>query len=100
MVPTNPETLEPRLSRLEGAYEHVATKEDVANVRTEVANVRVEIGDLRTEIGDVRTEIANVRTEIANVKSYVAAAETRLIRWGVGSMGVGFAAMTAIIKLT
>ena len=93
MVHTNPETLEPRLGRLEGAYEHVATKEDVTNVRTEAANVRVEIGD-------VRTEISNVRTEIANVKSYVAAAETRLIRWGVGSMGVGFAAMTAIIKLT
>ena len=93
MVTTNPETLEPRLSRLEGAYEHVATKEDVANVRTEVANVR-------TEIADVRTEIAEVRTDIAGVKAYVAAAETRLIRWGVGGMSVGFAAMTAILKLT
>ena len=79
MVTRDPETVEPRLSRLEGAYEHVATKEDVANVRTEVANVRTEIADLRT---------------------YIAAMESRLIRWAVGGMGVGFAIMTAVVKLT
>ena len=28
---------EERVSRLEGGYDHLATKEDVANVRTEVA---------------------------------------------------------------
>ena len=71
MVATASEGFEPRLSRLEGAYEHVATKEDIANVRTEIA-------DLRTTM---------------------AAMEGRLIRWTVGGMGVGFAIMTAIIKL-
>ena len=85
MVAREPETDDSRISRLEGAYQHLATKEDVANTRSEIANVR--------------TEIANVRTEIADIKAYVAAAETRLIRWGIGGMSVGFAAMTAIIKL-
>ena len=66
MVTTNPETLEPRLSRLEGAYEHVATKEDVANVRTEIANVRTEIAELRGH------DIFDVRTEIAGFKAYAA----------------------------
>ena len=78
MVAAASEGFEPRLSRLEGAYEHVATNEDLANVRTEVASVRTEIADLRT---------------------CMAAMEGRLIRWTVGGMGVGFAIMTAIIKL-
>ena len=78
MAATVSEGFEPRLSRIEGAYEHVATKEDVSNVRTEVANARTEIADIRTGM---------------------AAMEGRLIRWTVGSMGVGFAIMTAIIKL-
>jgi len=71
MVATASEGFEPRLSRLEGAYEHVASKEDIANVRTEIA-------DLRT---------------------CMAAMEGRLVRWPVGGMGVGFAIMTAVIKL-
>ena len=78
MVTADSETLEPRLSRLEGAYEHVATKEDVANVRT---------------------EIANVRTEIAELRGHISSVEGRLLLWTVGAMGVGFAIMTAVIKL-
>jgi|GEM_PF-805511 len=59
----------------------LATKADIANVRTEIADLRTElkgdIADLRTElkgdIADLRTElkgdIAGLRTEIAEVRS-------------------------------
>ena len=56
--------VEERVSRLEGAYEHLATKADVADVRTEVANVRTEVADVRTEVADVRTEIAAVENRL------------------------------------
>ena len=57
---------------LEASYAHVATKADIADVRTEVAKVRTEIADLRTEL---KTDIANLRTEvktdIANLRTEV-----------------------------
>ena len=36
-------TAEERLARLEGAYEHLATKADIGDVRTEIANLRAEM---------------------------------------------------------
>ena len=36
---------------------HLATKEDVANVRTEIANVHTEIANVRTEVSNVRSEL-------------------------------------------
>ena len=65
-------TTQERLSRLEGAYEHVATKQDIADVRTEIANLKSE---LKQDISDVRTEIANLRTEL---KSDTANLQTNL----------------------
>ena len=51
-------TADERLARLEGAYEHFATKAD--------------IGDVRAEIGEVRAEIANLKAD--------------LLKWMVGMM--------------
>ena len=59
--------------------QHLATKEDIAEVkveiaelrsevRTEIAGVKVEIAELRSE---VRTEIAGVKVEIAELRSEV-----------------------------
>lgn len=54
--------------------EHLATKEDLAAVRT----------DLKAEIAEVRTEIAEVKAElkddIAGVRTEVAGLEARLYR--------------------
>jgi DNA repair exonuclease SbcCD ATPase subunit len=44
----------------------LATKADIANVRTEIADVRTEIANLRTEL---KGDIANLRTEIDEVRS-------------------------------
>ncbi len=39
-----------RIARLEGAYEHLATKVDVEGVRTEVERLRTELVALRSEV--------------------------------------------------
>ena len=44
----------------------LATKGDVAEVRTEIAEVKTEIAEVKSEL---KTEIAEVKTEIAEVKS-------------------------------
>ena len=69
-------TVEERLSRLEGGYEHLATRADIADVRAEVADVRAEIAVLRVEI---------------------AAVENRLMFRLGGLMVSGFAALSAVI---
>ena len=70
MTTTN-SSLEERVSRLEGAYEHLATKEDVAKVQTEVVSVRADMAML----------------------------ESRLIRWMVGAVISGMIAISAITAL-
>ena len=54
-------TVEERLSRLEGVYDHLSSKADVAKVETQIADLRTELkGDiagLRTLKGDMRTEL-------------------------------------------
>ena len=50
-------TIEERVSRLEGGYEHLATKGDVGDVRVEVANVRIEVASVRAEVAELRGEV-------------------------------------------
>ena len=44
---------EERIARLEGGYEHLATKADVADVRSEVADTRA---DLKSDIATSQTD--------------------------------------------
>lgn len=67
-------TTEERLSRLEGAYEHVATKADIADLRAEL-----------------KSDMASLRGDMAGLK-------TDLIRWMVGLMLGGAIATAAIIS--
>ena len=69
---------EERVSRLEGAYDHLATKADVAEVRIEVA--------------EVRTEVVKGRAEIA-------AMEARMVKWIVSVAGIGVAITVALNRL-
>ena len=48
---TQVQTESERLSRLEGAYEHLATKADVERVRTDVERVRSELKGMKWIIG-------------------------------------------------
>ena len=88
--------------------EHLATKEDVTEVKaalkTEIAEVKAElktgIAEVRTEIAEVKaelkTDIATVRTEIAEVKADIAGLETRLYRQ-LWLMAVGIVGLTVTL---
>lgn len=56
---------------------YLATKEDVANVRTDVEKVRTELVGVRVEIGSVRTEL---KTEISGMRLEISNLETRLVK--------------------
>ena len=71
-------TTEQRLGQLEGAYEHLATRSDVSELRTDV---KTEISELRTEL---RAGMSELRADMANL-------ESRLIRWMVTNMIGGMA---------
>ena len=100
-------TVEERLSRLEGVYDHLSSKADVAKVETQIADLRTELkGDiagLRTELkGDIaglRTElkgdIAGLRTEIYRVN---ASSVKWLVSFMAGFMVVGLGGFTAIYR--
>ena len=107
-------TVEERLSRLEGVYDHLASKADVAKVETQIADLRAELkGDiagLRTElkgnIAKVETQIADLRAEL---KGDIAGLRTEMYRINAGSvkwlvsfmaafMVVGLGGFTAIYR--
>ena len=95
-----------RIVALEATYAHVATKSDIADVRTEIANLRTElktdIANLRTEL---KTDIANLRTE---VKSDIGSLRTKVssdigslrsdlknMRWMIGTIIAGASVLVA-----
>ncbi len=69
-------TAEERLSRLEGAYEHLATKADLQTLETRMTG---QMGDLE-----------------ARLLKQIADSETRMVKWIVGLMIGSVVAATAI----
>lgn len=65
----------------------IATKADVAEVKTEIATLR---GELHTEIASVRTDIASLRGDIAGVRSTTA-------QWIVGAVFVNAVGMLGAV---
>ncbi len=70
-TPEQSDTLAQALS--ESTEDHVATKLDIAGLKTEIADLRAE---LKAEIADLRTE---VKTDIATLK-------VEMVRWIVGAI--------------
>ncbi len=66
MANTSPLTPEERLARLEGVYDHLATKAEIGEVKAEIArsegNLKAEIANLK---GSVRTLFIAVSTGLA-----------------------------------
>jgi hypothetical protein len=59
-------TVEERLSRLEGVYDHLASKADVAKVETQIADLRAELkGDIAGLRTELKGDIAKVETQSA-----------------------------------
>ncbi|MDE2857472.1 MAG: hypothetical protein OXN94_06445 [Chloroflexota bacterium] len=82
-------------SLCEASYAHVATKADVADIRTEIANLRTELktdnASLRTE---VMSEIGSLRTEVT---SEIGSLRTDMknMRWMIGVMIAGVSVLVA-----
>ena len=90
------------MSRLEGGYEHLATKADVESVRVDLERLRAdmtaEIGsvraDMTAEIGSVRGEIERVRAEL---KAEIRDSKNSTIVWLTGIMGALTAAQIGAV---
>ena len=65
---TSTEDLGERVSRLEGGYEHVATKADIAETKAGLADVKSE---LKSDISVVKDGVAQLRTEIAQLETRI-----------------------------
>ncbi len=81
-----------RLARIEGAYEHLATKADLQAVKSELqgdmATVKSELqGAIAAVQSELQGDIATVQSDMAAVKS-----ELRLLKWlmGIGIAGILF----------
>ena len=75
---TTQQEISNRLSRLEGAYEHLATKEDVAKLEARMAQMEVRIVQMEVRI---------------------AQSETRIIKWMIGLMVSSVAVASAVALL-
>lgn len=64
-------TTEERISRLEGAYEHLATKADVAELKADVAELKADIAHI----------------------------EARMLRWLLPTIIASIGATAAIVRL-
>ena len=75
------------------AQDTIATKDDVANLRSEV---KADIADLRSEM---KEEIAKLRTEMielkAELKGDIADLKAELIKWIVGAVVLNLAGTAA-----
>ena len=60
-------TLEKSVARLEGAYEHVATKADLANVKTEIATLAARVQLLQWITGIGFTIIAGLLIQMLGI---------------------------------
>ena len=83
-------TTEERLSRLEGVYEHLATKDDLATLRGEL---KADLAALR---GEQKADMAELKGELT---AEIRAMEVRLIKWMVGGMAVWAAVLIGGMRL-
>ena len=65
--------VERNISELRGAYQHLATKEDIAGTKADIAETRA---GLKTDIAGTRAEL---KTDIAEIRG-----ELRLMKWFMG----------------
>lgn len=81
-------TLGERVSRIEGGYEHLATKADLAQMKAELKAdlARVE-ADLIGEIGRLDGEIGGLRGDIRGIK------------WWLVSVGAAVVALSSLAQL-
>ncbi len=94
-----------RVSRIEGGYEHLATKADVGRVETDLAQVKAE---LKAEIAGVDGKIAGLDVKIAGLDGRITGldgkvealhSEIRGIKWWIASAAAAVVALSALAQL-
>lgn len=81
-----------KVARLEGAYEHLATRADVASLRGELRGEMTGLrGELRGEMSELRGEMGGLRGEMTGLRG-----EVRLLAGLV--IGVQVAAVALIFS--
>ena len=75
-VETNVSELKSQVSGILAILPHLATKADVADVRTDVA-------DVRTDVANVKADVAQLRGEMG---AGISGLETRIIKWIVATL--------------
>ena len=83
-------TLEERTSRLEGGYDHLATKADLEGVRTDMERLRADMERNRAEI---REDMQRLRADVSRWLLQLGVAV-------VSAIGVASGIILAVIKLT
>lgn len=85
-----------RFVRIEGAYEHLATKADVETVKTAVHDVKKEVQTAKTELqGEMQTLKSELQTDIQSVKSDMHGEiagiknDLRWMKWALGIVVLG-----------
>ena len=88
---TDPE----RLSRLEGAHMHMATKADLAALETRLTALIAE-SDEKRAASEARVMTMVAESEI-RLTEKILKSENRLIKWGVGIAVTAFAAAASLV---
>lgn len=84
---------------LEDNTKRLATKEDLANVRTKVESVRTEVANVRIEIESVRTEVANVKGELLDKMGQLSSNITwRMFLFWIGQLAGTISIILLVIK--
>ena len=65
-----------RVSRIEGGYEHLATKADLAQMRAEL---KAEIAGLDGKIAGLDGKVEALRSEIRGIKWWIASAAAAVV---------------------
>ena len=58
--------------------EHMATKDDIADIRSDIADIRSDIADIRADIVDIRADIADIRSELREIHKRLDALEEKV----------------------
>ena len=77
-------TTEERVSHLEGAYAHLATKGDIGDLKAEMGELRAEMGELRARMSDLRADLTR------EMGSH--------LKWIIGLQLAGLTAVAAIVR--
>jgi chromosome segregation ATPase len=94
-----------RVSRIEGGYEHLATKADLARVETDLAQMRselkAEIAGLDGKISGLNGKIAGLDGKAAGLDGKVEAlrSEIRGVKWWIASAAAAVVAFSGQAQL-